>query len=86
MQIPISFKAWIVALAECTAQLSSMSPISLFSIFILLFIYLTICLMYSIKSLDLIVPSLITLKTFSVEDIVDIIEIDLVNKIFWKAA
>ena len=40
--------------------------------------------MYSIKSLDLIVPSLITLKTFPVVDIVDIIEIDPVNKIFLK--
>ena len=34
MQIPIYIKAWIVSLAECTSQLSNMSPISLFSIFI----------------------------------------------------
>ena len=58
-----------------------MIPISLLSIFILIFIYLIICLIYSIKLLDLIVPSLITLKTFPVVDIVGIIEINPVNKI-----
>ena len=76
MQIPIYIKAWIVALAECTSQLSNMSPISLFSIFINYF--------HIFKYLLHVFNKIIRSNYSIFDNIRNFPVIDLVNKIFLK--